>query len=361
MSLSTWFNWNNIVSPSGNSEELPDIFPLNFRSEQFVQTDVVSIYTKILTDVIERTHGLPDDIQALLWDNCLKSEISEGLVTMLANAMTDKKDLFLVYEQDVKVLRLATQKEKTLIESDYKKNGESNVGVFISFKNYVRSDMVKLYSGLEFCSVGSLHKTMKLSAAIQIKLKDLRASTSLTDSAAVRLQASSIARGLASGKDVMLDAEDLIETSKPDLTATKEAILFLNQKRSFYLGMPASYISGELTGGIGSTGENDTKAIERGLKNYYFAIVKPAIEGIFGTKLSYKSQDFRQITQGLECLKTFAIVDDDLISREEKRGIIDQLFDFDTEGGSDKDGTEKKGEPKPTLAPPEKKPAEKTV
>jgi hypothetical protein len=47
----------------------------------------------------------------------------------------------------------------------------------------------------------------------------------------------------------------MIETSNPDLTSVKEAINFINQKRSFYLGLPESYISGILAGGLGDSGE----------------------------------------------------------------------------------------------------------
>lgn len=330
-SLTTWFGWKADTA----EQSLPEIFPISITQNEFVKTDVINIFSKILTDVVERTHGLPDDLQSLLWDNCVKSQSSDGLITTLAKAMSDKKDLFLVYEKPLNVLRKATVNEETRIRKDYETQGESAIGYYISFKNYVRADMVKLYSGLEYCTVSALNKSMNLSKAIQFKMSDLRASTSLTDKAEVKEQAQLIAQGLGDGKDVLLDAKDMIETSKPDLTSVKESIMFLNQKRAFYLGMPESYINGEQTGGLGTTGENDTKAIERGLKNYYFSILKPVLESVFQVKVRYKSQDFRQITQGLEALKTFELIGEDLISVENKTAIINQLFDFDTEQGSD--------------------------
>jgi hypothetical protein len=330
MSISQWFGF----SASNEASELPEIFPMPILLSDFIRIDVAAIYSKILTDVLERIHGLTDDQVQLMWDNCVKSSKADGLITMLADAMANKKDLFVVFEQAVGVIREATFDEQVKIRADYEKAAESSVGVFISFKNYLRSDMVKLYSGLEYCSVSSLYKSMNLSKAVQLKVSDLRGSVSLTDSSKAIAQAKEVARSLASGKDILIDAKDVVETSSPDLDATEKSIEFIANKLSFYLGMPASYIAGEQTTGIGSTGEADQRAVERGLKGYYFSIMKPAIEAIFDATLSYKSQDFRHIQSGLDVLKAFAVTDEEFISRDNKTKIINQVFDLpeDAEG-----------------------------
>jgi hypothetical protein len=327
--MAEWFGWRN--PGSVNTPELPDIFPLNLNKDSFILIDVMNIYSKILTDVSERTHGLSDDQMEVLWDNCLASESPFGLITLLAQAMSDKKELFLVYQPDLKLIRKATTAEQEQIKRDYAAQGESTVGVYVSFKNYHRTDMVRLYSGLEYCTVSALNKSMNLSKSIQFKMSDLRQSTGAFDKEEVFAQAQTVARGMGEGKDVLLDGKDTIETAKPDLTATKESISFIDQKRSLYLGLPAAYINGIQTGGLGTTGENDTKATERGLKNYFLSVIKPVFERLFKVKVQYKSQDFRQISQGLEALKTFELVTDDLISGENKRKVIDILFDFETE------------------------------
>ncbi len=343
MSLSTWFGWN---ATTPDSDELPDIFPLTgILKADFVKTDVIAIYTKILTDVIERTHGLKEEQESLLWDNCLKSESEQGLITMLAQAMAEKSDLFLVLDSGV--IRKATPTEKTKIEKDYADKAESATGIFISFKKYSRTDMVMIYSGLEFCTISALNKSMNLAKAIQIKINDLRTSVNLVDKTIATAQGNTIARGLSRGKDVMLDAKDVIETSKPDLESVKQSIEFLDQKRSFYLGLPESYINGIQTGGLGTTGENDTKAIERGLKSYYFSIIKPVVFALFKVKLDYKSQDFRQITQGLEALKTFELTSEQFLSEANKKIIVEGIFDIDPD-----DNLDTEAPPEPTLGVP---------
>lgn len=332
MNLSELFSWG-AVTPKDT--ELPEIFPMPIPRHEFITTDVVTIYSKILTDVLERVHGLSADQTALLWDNCVKSNSSDGLITLLARAMAGKDELYVVFDKVVNVIRLATSQEKAEIQADYLKAATSNVGVYISFKNYRRSDMVKLYSALEYCTIAALNKTLNISSAPQFKFSDLRGSVSITDSSKVVEQAESIAAALMSGRPIMLDAKDSVETGTPDLTATEKSIQFIGDKLAFYLGMPSSYITGEQTGGIGSTGENDARAVERGLKAYYFSILKPALEAIFGvTGLSYKSQDFRNISGALEILKTFQLVGEEFVSTETKQRIVNQAFDLpeDTEG-----------------------------
>ncbi len=311
---------------SEGSTELPEIFPMPVAQSDFVKTDVINIFSKILTDTLERTSGIKEDQVNLLWDNCVKSESSDGLVTLLAKAMTDKQDLFLVYETALGVIRQATTAEKSTIEADYKARGKSSTGTFISFKNYTRADMIKLYSGLEYCNIASLYKSSNLSKAIQVKIHDLRAGVSLTDSAGVKTQAQAMAKGLGDGKDILMDAKDVIETASPDLKAVQESSKFVGDKRAFYLGMPSSYIDGEQTSGMGSSGEQDQKAVERGLKNYYFSIVKPVVEALFGIKATYKSQDTGMITSSMEVLKTFSMTDNEIVSLENKTKIMNNLL-----------------------------------
>lgn len=328
--LESVFSWTQ----SSTSTELPEIFPLSISERDFILTDVVSIYSKILTDVLERTHGLSEEQIPLMWDNCVKSSKADGLITLLAKAMTNKAELYLVFDRPVNVIREATSEEQAKIQDDYKKSAKSSTGVYITFYNYRRSDMVKLYSALEYCTISALNKTMNVSAAVQLKFSDLRGSVSLTDSSKAETQAQGIANALLNQRPIMIDAKDSVETASPDLTATEASISLVAQKLSFYLGMPASYLTGVQTGGIGSTGEADTKAVERGLKNYFYSIMKPALEAIFGGSVSYKSQDTTNMTSGLEILKTFALTDEEFLSRENKTKIVNKVFDLpeDSEG-----------------------------
>lgn len=321
---------------SSPAVELPEIFPLDINKVDFVRTDLIAIFTKILTDVAERTHGINDDFQMALWDSFLKSESSKGLITKLSEAMADQSDLFLLYDKALKLLREPDQTERAQIEDDYRKQGRSKLGIYISFSGYRRSQMVKIYSALEYCVIGGLNKNVNLSNALLLKMNDLRSSTALNNSQITIDQAKAIADALKAGRSSLLDAKDIVELPQPNMDPIAKALSFLNEKRAFYLGLPAAYITGIQTGGLGSTGEQDTKAVERGLKNYYLSIFKPICEALFEVSVSYKSQDFRQISQALEALKTFELIEDQsLITQDEKRIVIASLLDLEAESDVD--------------------------
>lgn len=309
-----------------NTTELPNIFPLDLSSRTFVEVDVLNIYCRILIDVTERTTGLSNDQKKLLWDNCLASESQDGVITMLGKAMRDRSELFLVYDTATKVVRRAKDEETARIREDYKKQAQSSTGIYITFQNFSRSDLVKLYSALEYCNVGGLWKSMNLSKAVQLKMNELRSSVGLNDRAAAREQALAIATGLSQGKDILTDAKDVIETARPDLTAAQTAMAFIDQKRSFYLGMPASYINGIQKSTMGDTGEADAKAVERGLKGYYFSIVKPVLEALFDIQTSFKSEDYRSITTATAVLKDFEVTSEEYLSKENKQVIVNRVF-----------------------------------
>jgi hypothetical protein len=317
------------TSNSSGNADLPELFPLKIKSENFVDIDVINIYSKILTDCIERIQGIPDKVVPLLWDNFLQNESPLGLITLIANAMSTKGDLFLIYDEGISLLRLATPEEEEQIEADYVSKGSSDLGIYVSFEYYQKSDMVKIYSAMEYCVIASMNKMMNLSKSIQYKMSDMRKSVSLSDAYLPTAQAMDLANSLRSGKDIIIDKNDEVVTNNPDISSIKESISFLDSKRSFYYGMPLSYINGEQTPGIGSTGEADTRAVERGLKQYYISILKPILEALFEINTTFKSNDFRQIGTALEAIKAFELVSDDLLSRENKQLIIAKLFDVD--------------------------------
>lgn len=344
-----WFD--SIISSGSSADhaEIKNVFPFPISERDFVTIDLVNIYARILTDVLERTQGFNSEEQSLFWDNCLASEHSEGLVTMLATAMAGKHDLFIVYDKALKLIRKANTAEENIIKADYKKMGLSKAGVFISFKAYRKTDMLKIYSTLEYCAISSLNKSMNLSKALQFKAKNLRSSVSLSDSTEAAKQAQAVALALGNGNDVLVDAEDSLESMKPDLEAANSSMEFINQKRSFYLGLPAAYITGLSAKSMSDSGNGEAKAVERGLTGYYFSIIKPVCEAMFNKTTEFKTEDYEQISTSLEVLKTFEITSDELLSKNNKQLIINRQFGLPDDAKGD---APKKTEAAPSVQPP---------
>jgi len=358
-------SWFNFLGTGTTDDKLPDIFPIPILQKDFVKIDVQNIFTRILTDVLERTQGISDVNKPLLWDSCVASEAKDGLVTLLAESMCDKKELYLVYLPALKVVRRATSEEQVKIQTSYKLKAEpvsmdgGGTGLYVTFKNYLKSDMVKFYSALEYCSVGGLWKQANISKSILIKISDLRASVSLGDSAAAKTQAKAMADGMAEGRDVLTDAKDVIESLSPDMTATDATLNLIAKKQSLYLGLPSSYFSGiQNSSGLSDTGKADSKATERGLKGYYFSVIKPVIEGLFGGTTKFKSEDAEGIDMGLKTLETMDRTSEAYLSVENKTLIVNRAFGLDEDEEGEGPAEEIPVDPNaPPVIPGQKPPA----
>lgn len=303
---------------------IEELYPFPQTCAEFVELDMVSTFSKILTDTCERVHGLNEEQQSALSDSCLGSEASKGLITLLAEAMTNRKEIAIVYKE--KVIRIATPEELKQIQADYKTQASSKVGILVSFEHYTRSEMLEVFSGMEYAALASLHKTMNLAKATQVKVSGLRKSVGQSEAASAIDQGKAIARALKAGKDVMIDADDVIENAAPDVTPTKEAISFIDAKRGYVLGFPAAYVTGVLSGGIGSTGEADAREVERGLKQYFTSIIRPVCSVLFAVKVTWKTQDFRELAAGVEVAKGMELVSDDLVSLDDKKEIVERAL-----------------------------------
>ena len=86
----------------------------------------------------------------------------------------------------------------------------------------------------------------------------------------------------------MTDKEDEITNATPDISTDEKAILFLDAKRAYILSLPWLYVTGEQTG-IGASGENDMRAVERGLKQYFVSIIQPVVKALWGVETEFKS------------------------------------------------------------------------
>lgn len=320
---------SSMTGKGATSVKINAIYKLAMLQDKFVEYDLKSTYAKILTDTLDRSRGLKQEHQNTLWDNCLQSEANKGLVSLLAEAMTNQADLCLVFKAGV--LRKADDSEQEQIKSEYKKAGKSSIGIFVSFQNFDRSTMMRIYSNFEFCTLSSLNKSLNLSMAIQLKFAKLRESVGNADASAVMGQAQEIAEALRSGNEVMIDKEDDIALTSPDTSTAEKSLSFIDKKKGWILGLPFAYITGEQTGGIGASGENDMRAVERGLKQYFNSIIKPVCDALFNVKLTFASQDFRNLDALMNALKTFDLTTNDYISAEAKRSIIQTLANLDAD------------------------------
>lgn len=331
--------------PSAVTSPVPALWPMSLVSKLYTEIFMRMIYSRILMDVLARSHKISDTFRPLLLNSC-EGLGQKGLVGYIVESMVRQDVLVLKYEANI--LAVPEYKEREAILTELKDGKQRERVLVLSFKDYHRSTVLRQYLEHKYLLLCTQNKALNLSAAVQIKIDNLRQSVALNDGDPAEEQARKIAEALLEGRPALLDSKDVIELLSPDTGPLKEVSADLHAEISFILGLPLSWITGVQKVGLGDTGDADARAIERGLEPYFWESVYPAFQKLFGVSLTFQTDDYRNITPGLEALKTFELTGDGLMAWEEKRKVVADLLGLD-EKAIEKPEQE---EPLPTERPP---------
>ncbi|MDR0675556.1 MAG: DUF1073 domain-containing protein [Elusimicrobiota bacterium] len=317
-------NFVNKIISQPTDTGLENIFKLEEDKENFKKNYAIEIYKRLLTDCYYKSVGLAENTENSFWDSYLATEANKGLITLLAEAMYAKTKLYLIYIRNENIVRIATADEQKQIDNDIKNKGKSKIGIVCSFENFYKTNLLKMYLDLIYTTISGINTGINLTQAIILKIGDLRQNISSNDRLDPISQAKKINTGMKEGKSVMLDAKDNIELPKYDVGPTEQSLKLFNSFIANLLGMPLSYVNGELTQGLSTTGESDQLAINRGLAYYFNSIFKPIVDNLMGLKIKFMIENWRKleaVSNLLPILETSEIVSD-----EYKKIFIDEVF-----------------------------------
>ena len=307
------FNFFNYGQGDTETIYLQKAFWLSVNEKEFVETELVGLYQKILMDCLVRSKGLIDSNS--YFDNCLSSESNKGIITLLAEAMYKQGDLYLVEQSGI--VRLADKDEQDKIKEDYAKSGKSSLGIACSFKHFRKTNILKIYYIMLYNVFDTTNSQMNISKALKVKIKGLRDLIGLSSKDSTLPQGKELVDALKQGKGILLDKEDDIEATLASLDSVNTGIELVSQRIASTVGMPISYINGELSAGLSSSGEGDSDMVERGLKPYFSSIWKPVVDSLFASDVVFASDSWRALEPRLRNLPY--IESSDLLSIEAKQ------------------------------------------
>ena len=295
-------------------------FGFDFKGNvKFAEVFTFEIFRKILTDCFDHAADFPKDKISALWDSVVSTEAREGLISLLANAMTKQLKIYVVFDHGY--VRKATESERQVIDQD--PSGKN--GVCLDFGNFHRAKIVLMLAGLVEVLLISANTSLNVSKSVLLKISALRENVANANADEVIAQAKAISEGLKSGKGAILDGADMVEMPQYDTAPMEAALDVLYGLMSFITGMPRAYISGELTGGLNNSGEADETAIENGLAFYFHSIFNPVCKALLGCKdLVFKTSDWRKLAQVANLLPV--VETSDAIGQETKERLYKELF-----------------------------------
>jgi hypothetical protein len=298
-------------------------YRLSFTKEVYCRMKTEILFEKILHRCYSRSEGAKDEQKiASLFDSSERSGSPSGLISLVSSGMTKKEQLAIVYDNGI--VRKATFDEEQVIKDDYEKVAKSSTGVLISFKDYYLTDLVNGYYGMIYDILASMNTQVGLAQALQIKINNLRGTVSVAGSDEPIKQAKDINEALKEGRSVLLDKNDQVEVLTINSDAVSSAITLVNSQLASDLGMPLSFVNGELTTGMSATGEADTNQQEEGLQDFFNSIFKPICDKLYEWDLRFVSDDWRYFSSMIGSL--IIVENSGLLSPEQKKAFADRLM-----------------------------------
>ena len=298
-------------------------FCVEMKAADFVDFKVITLYAKILRRCYAKSSGLSDEQAANLWDSVDLGDAQHGIINKVSLAMAKKKELILF--KDGGIVREAEQAEADQIKKDYEERGRSDKGVYLNFKKYAMTDVLRLYMAFIFEIIRGAWVNVNLTKALQLKIADARKTIAASDAADPMQVASNVVNALKDGKSVFLDAGDEVKTTDLQTQAIKDALSLVYGLLAGELGVSTSFICGELTSGMAVTGEADINANEDGIKDFFNSVFKPIMDKLFGVSLKFKSDNWRRIKEFAQIIPF--VETSEYIDEAKKRELLERLFE----------------------------------
>jgi hypothetical protein len=302
-------------SSEATEELLLAPYKMTLDKQKFCKIKTQTLYKKILHRCYSRSEGAKDENKiASLFDSKERSGAQNGLISLIANAMAEKKEIGITYKEGV--VGLATFEEKQSIIEEYKKTAKSSQGILVDFTKYELTDLVIAYMSIIYDILASMNTQVGLANSLQIKISSLRGTVSALGKDEPIAQAKSVNEALKAGRSVILDKNDAVETLTLNAESVEKAFNFVCSLLASDLGVSLSFITGVLTTGMSATGEADANADEYGFQDFFNSIFKPSCNKLYGWNLVFVTDDWRYTGTMLD--KLIIVENSSILTNEQK-------------------------------------------
>ena len=303
--------------------DLANPYALEVDRELFKNFKTSILYQKILKRCYAKSTGLTDEEAQNLWDSAELSNAKYGIISLVADAMTYKKELILV--NDAGIVRVADVKEAEQIKADYATKSKSSIGVYMNFQKYTLTDIIKLYMDLIFDIMGGAKVNLGLAKALQYKISEMRKLIGASSAEDPMGQAQKIVEALKKGDSVAIDGQDNIVTTPLQTAPVVDALKMVYGLLASEIGVSISFVAGELTSGMAVTGEADVNANEDGIKDFFNSVYRPIISKLFSKEIKFKTDNWRKVK---EYAQVIPYVESSMyMTEEQKKQFFEFIFD----------------------------------
>lgn len=280
----------------------------------FVRVKTLALLERILKRCYHKTVGINENA----FDNIAQSVFlsveggaeRNGTIPLVARAMLDRAKIYLVYAENLGLVRRATTQEQQELDRKYKENNNATGkldgglrGMMLNFMNYDLVLLIKCYMSMIYAVMDSGNTQVNLSRSLQIKINKLRDNISVLTSDDATSQANNINDALKRGNSVLLDNLDNVIQTAVNADSTQKALDIFYSALAADIGLSMSFVSGVLTSGMSATGDADINYEENGIKDFWTTIWRPICVKLYGQdRVRFNTDKWRNLTARLQNL-----------------------------------------------------------
>lgn len=268
---------NNVVAP-------------DFNSAGFGKALLGVVYRKIMTECADRA-SLPAGITKEAYTLTVYDSFSpakRGLVSVLVDGMVKRSKKFYRVDKTnrgdllfVEVFGTDAQDEK----------GNVKTGVMeLDFSQFVEPEILALLFDVLMLITQSVGNATAISQAAIIKIHELSQMIANEQNLEpLTHQLKQLNEAISAGRAGVIDAQSSVEFAQVDAEPAARAADFIYSMITTVTGIPASYLFGEVAGGLGDQSQGDEKRLNVAIKRYFHSIMAGALYSAFGKAFQYKT------------------------------------------------------------------------
>lgn len=322
MGMIDWLTGKQAEIESNADEMASEVKAESVAASKFARVYLGMVYSKIMHECADRA-SIPEGVDksaytATVYDSY--SPFKRGLVSLLVAGMINR-DLSYYRIKDGTGVKGAKLFDKITSSDALDEGGSIKAGVLeLDFREFKESKVLEMLFSILSGILQSMSNGVTITQAVLFKIHELsKMMDNQQNMEPLIKQMRQINDAITQGLPGVLDAKSGIEFPEYDAAPAEQASALVFKLISSLTGLPASYLFGEVVGGLGDTSNSDETRMDAAVRQYYHPIYAPALLVVFNKPFEYQMpvSDWSEIVPLMKWIE-----ETNLLTAEGKKRIL---------------------------------------
>lgn len=303
--------------PASSSDTTPipnNVVAPDFVMGKFGESLLTVVYSKIMAEAADRA-SLPAGVDKEPYTLTVYDSVSpakRGLVSVLVSGMVKRNKKFFRVDKTKRGDLLFIE-----VHGTDSHDGAGNVkpGIMeLDFTGFRESEVLALLFEVLGLITQAVGNATAISQAAIIKIHELSQMIANEQNLEpLTAQIRQLNESITKGRAGVIDAQSSIEFAKVDTKPGSDAAAYIYSMIGTITGIPASYLFGEVAGGLGDQSTGDEKRLNAAIRRYFHSILSGALYAAWGKTFQYKTliDDLPSLVELFTWLETTTMITED--------------------------------------------------